>query len=92
MFGCMFWETGCNLRAKRVLIKYNWIAQSIVAISTTLGCFSGDVTVRLMALSRLTNWVWIPSMLYFDLAIRTQNPRHEIHWGGSPICGYRKGS
>jgi len=76
MIGCMFWETGCNIRGKRALIKYNWIAKSIVAISTKLGYFSGDVTVRLMALIMLTNGVWIPFMLYFDLAIRKEAKSH----------------
>jgi len=71
-----FVETGCNIRGKRALIKYNWIAKSIVAISTTLGYFSGDVTVRLMALIILTNWVWIPFILYFDLAIRKPAKSH----------------
>jgi hypothetical protein len=77
MCGCMFCrETGCNIRGKRALIKYNWIAKGFVALSTTLGYFSGDVTVRLVALIILTNWVWIPFILYFDLAIRKQAKSH----------------
>ena len=67
MFGRMFRETGCNIRGKRALIMYNRIAKSIAAISTTLGYFSGHVTVRR---------VWIPFILYFDLAIRKQAKSH----------------
>jgi hypothetical protein len=70
MFGCMFWETGRDIRAKHVLMKYNWIEKGIVAISATLGYFSGNVPARFMILIMLTNWAWIPFILYFDLAVR----------------------
>src|SRR5450432_3654149 len=37
MFGCMFWETSRDVRAKHALMKYNWIEKSVVATSVTLG-------------------------------------------------------
>jgi hypothetical protein len=50
-FVACFGRRAATFAPNGALIKYNWIAKSIVAISTTLGYFSGDVTVRLMALS-----------------------------------------
>ena len=43
MFGCMFWETGRDVAAKAVLLKYNWIEKSVVAITVTLAYLVGEV-------------------------------------------------
>lgn len=70
MFGWMFWETGRNVRAKSVLLKYNWIEKSVVALAVTLGYFMGETPPRLMFSVFLTNWLWIPVIIYYDLAVR----------------------
>jgi len=70
MFGCMFFDTSRDVVAKRHLIKYNWIEKTITAAVITLGYFQGDVPPRLMLLIVLTNWLWIPAILYYDIAVR----------------------
>ena len=69
MFGLMFWETSRDVRGKRALFKYNWIEKSITACCVTLGYWSGDVPPRLMALIVLTNWLWIPLLVFLDIRI-----------------------
>jgi hypothetical protein len=70
MFGCMFWETGRDVRAKAALLKYNWIEKSITALAVTLGYVAGEAPPRLMLLIVLTNWLWIPAIVYYDFALR----------------------
>jgi hypothetical protein len=70
MFGCMFFETSRDVIGKRHLVKYNWIEKTITATAITLGYLGGDVPARLMALIVCTNWLWIPVVLYYDLALR----------------------
>jgi hypothetical protein len=70
MFGCMFWETSRNVRSKSVLIKYNWIEKSITGLAVTLGYFEGEAPSRLMLLIVLTNWLWIPAIIFYDVSLR----------------------
>lgn len=70
MFGCLFWECSRDVRGKLPLLKYNWIEKLITASAITLGYFAGDIPPRLMALIILTNWLWIPFILWGDLAVR----------------------
>jgi len=70
MFGCMFWEVSRDVRAKASLLKYNWIEKTITATALTAGYFLGDIPPRLMLLIVFTNWLWIPWILWGDLAIR----------------------
>jgi len=70
MFGCLFWEASRDVRGKAALLKYNWIEKSITATAITLGWFAGDVPHRLMLLIVFTNWLWIPFILWVDLAVR----------------------
>jgi hypothetical protein len=70
MFGCLFWEASRDVRGKVALLKYNWIEKTITATAITLGYFAGDVPARLMILIILTNWLWIPFILWGDLAVR----------------------
>jgi hypothetical protein len=70
MFGVMFWETSRNVRQKVALVKYNWIEKSITAGAITLGWFAGEVPQRLMVMIVLTNWLWIPALIWFDFALR----------------------
>ena len=70
MFGCMFWEVSRDVRRKAALIKYNWIEKSLTAGAVTLGFFAGQTPPRMMFLIVLTNWLWIPALLYFDLQLR----------------------
>jgi hypothetical protein len=70
MFGCMFWEASRDVRRKVALLKYNWIEKTITAGAITLGYFGGDIPVRLMILIIFTNWLWIPFILWGDLAVR----------------------
>lgn len=70
MFGCMFWETSRDVRGKHALMKYNWIEKSLTAAAVTLGYLADTAPPRLMVLIVLTNWLWIPFILYYDLAVR----------------------
>jgi hypothetical protein len=70
MFGCMFWEVSRDVRGKAALLKYNWIEKTITAAAITIGYFAGDVPVRLMVLIIFTNWLWIPFIVWGDLAVR----------------------
>lgn len=70
MFGCLFWEASRNVRGKVALLKYNWIEKTITATAITLGWFAGDVPDRLMLLIVLTNWLWIPFILWGDVSVR----------------------
>lgn len=67
MFGCMFWEVSRNPASKHSLAKYNWIEKTITATAVTIGYFSGQVPPRLMILIVLTNWLWIPFILAYDI-------------------------
>lgn len=70
MFGCLFWEASRDVRRNVVLLKYNWIEKTITAVAITLGYFAGDIPSRLMILIIFTNWLWIPFILWGDLAVR----------------------
>ena len=70
MFGCMFWEVCRDPRRKIALIKYNWIEKTITALAITGGYLVGELPLRLMLLIILTNWAWIPLLLYYDVALR----------------------
>jgi hypothetical protein len=70
MFGCMFWETGRDVRGKLALFEYNWIEKSVVATAVTLAFLSGEAPPRLTVSVVLTNWLWIPVILYYDLSVR----------------------
>lgn len=68
MFGCMFWEVSRQPAKKHSLAKYNWIEKTITATAVTSGYLSGQVPPRLMTLIVLTNWLWIPILLAYDIA------------------------
>jgi len=70
MFGCMFFEVSRNVAGKAALIKYNWIEKTITATAITFGYLSGDIPTRLMLLIVLTNWLWIPLIIWTDFAVR----------------------
>ena len=70
MFGCLFWEASRDVRGKVALLKYNWIEKSITAVAITAGYFTGDIPDRLMFLIILTNWLWIPFIVWGDFAVR----------------------
>src|SRR5215469_10455112 len=72
MFGLMFWETSRNVRKKAVLIKYNWIEKTITASAVTFGFVAGQVPSGLMLLIVVTNWIWIPLILYADLRLQRE--------------------
>ena len=67
MFGCMFWEVSRHPVTKHSLAKYNWIEKTITASAVTLGYFTGQAPPRLMILILLTNWLWIPLILGYDI-------------------------
>ena len=67
MFGCMFWEVSRHPVTKHSLAKYNWIEKTITASAVTIGYFSGQAPPRLMILIVLTNWLWIPLILAYDI-------------------------
>ena len=70
MFGLMFWDTSSDVVGKRHLIRYNWLEKTITATAITVGYVGGDVPARLMTLIVLTNWLWIPAILYYDVMVR----------------------
>ncbi len=73
MFGCMFFEVSRNVPGKAALIKYNWIEKTITAVAVTVGYWLGDIPQRLMILMILTNWLWIPFIIWADVAVRRAN-------------------
>ncbi|HET9315722.1 MAG TPA: hypothetical protein VFQ51_09035, partial [Vicinamibacteria bacterium] len=70
MFGCMFWEASRRPREKAALLKYNWIEKTLTALAVTAGYVMGEAPFRLMLLIVLTNWLWIPFILWADLRMR----------------------
>jgi len=82
MFGCMFWEVSRDPVRKAALIKYNWIEKTITALAITGGWMVGEVPPRLMILIVLTNWAWIPFIIYYDFALRTEIRRGDIESPG----------
>lgn len=68
MFGCMFWEVSRDPAGKHALAKYNWIEKTLTASAITLGYLAGQAPPRLMLLVILTNWLWIPFILAWDIA------------------------
>src|SRR5215472_1826890 len=48
--------------------EINWIEKTITATAVTVGYFAGQAPLRLMALIMLTNWLWIPVILAYDIA------------------------
>jgi len=70
MFGCMFWEVARDPRGKAALVKYNWIEKTLTALAVTAGYAMGEAPFRLMVLITLTNWLWIPFILWADLRLR----------------------
>jgi len=75
MFGIMFWETSRDLRGRQSLVKYNWIEKTITATAVTIGFAAGEVPGRLLLLIVMTNWLWIPGLLAFDIAWRRRVAR-----------------
>lgn len=69
MFGCMFWEVSRDAKVKAALIKYNWIEKTITAIAITIGYIIGDIPIKLMVLIVFTNWLWIPFLIWADIAM-----------------------
>jgi hypothetical protein len=76
MFGCMFWEVSRDPAGKHALAKYNWIEKTITALAVTAGYLAGEAPPRLMLLIILTNWLWIPVILLYDVAQGRSLARH----------------
>jgi hypothetical protein len=72
MFGWMFWEVSRDVRGKAALIKYNWIEKTITATVLTWGYARGDIPLRLMLLIVLTNWLWIPFIIWAQVALQRE--------------------
>jgi hypothetical protein len=77
MFGWMFWEVSRDVAGKAALIKYNWIEKSITAACITSGYFLGDIPQKLAVMIVFTNWLWIPFILWADIAVRRTLRTHE---------------
>ena len=78
MFGCLFWEVSRDVEGKAALIKYNWIEKTITAGVITLGFVQGDIPHRLMILIVFTNWLWIPFIIWADVAVRRVSRRSAV--------------
>lgn len=70
MFGCMFWEVSRNVQKNAALIKYNGIEKSITASAIIGGYFIGDIPVRLAVTIVFTNLLWIPFLVWSDIAVK----------------------
>lgn len=77
MFGLLFLLVALDPRRQAALAKVNWIEKTVTATCVTLGFLAGQVPTSLMLLVVATNWVWIPVLLWNDVALqrslRTQN-------------------
>ena len=51
-------------------MKYNWIEKTLTALAVTAGYAMGEAPFRLIVLITLTNWLWIPFILWADLRLR----------------------
>jgi hypothetical protein len=71
MFGCMFLEVARDPRGKAALAKYNWIEKTLTALAVTVGWMAGEAPARLMALIVLTNWLWIPAIVWADRRLQS---------------------
>jgi hypothetical protein len=78
MFGCLFWEVSRDVGGKAALVKYNWIEKTITAVVITLGFVQGDIPRRLMILIVFTNWLWIPFIIWADVAVRRVSRRSAV--------------
>ncbi len=79
MFGCMFWEVSCDVFAKRALVKYNWIEKTITGAAVTLGWAAGEAPAALMGMIVMTNWIWVPVLIYVGVALgRGQQPARAV--------------
>ena len=63
------------MSGKAELIKFNWIEKTITAFAITLGYVLGDIPKRLMLLIAFTNWLWIPLIVWADIAARRLDRR-----------------
>ena len=70
LFGCLSWEASGDPRGKLALLKYLWIGKAIAAVCVTVGHLAGEASPSLMGMNVLTNWLWIPPILYCDIALR----------------------
>lgn len=70
MFGWLFWEVSRDVQGKSALMKYNWIEKTITASVITGGYIAGDIPQRLLVLIVFTNWLWIPVLLWAEVAVR----------------------
>lgn len=70
LWGLMFLEIASDISGRRRMIKYAWLEKSITAVSVTIAYSSGEVGWRVMTLIVLTDWIWIPIFLFFDLKYR----------------------
>jgi hypothetical protein len=72
MFGWMFWEVSRDPSGKHALAKYNWIEKTFTAATVTFAYLAGQAPPRLMLMIILTNWLWIPLILAYDIAQRNR--------------------
>jgi hypothetical protein len=76
MFGALFLLVALDPVRQAALAKVNWVEKTVTASCVTLGFALGDVPTRLMLLVVATNWVWIPFLLWNDVALqRRLRPR-----------------
>jgi hypothetical protein len=73
LFGCLSWEASGNARARGTLLKYLWIEKAIVALTVLAGHLAGEAPPSLMVLVVLTNLLWVPPLLYSDVALRRRS-------------------
>ena len=83
MFGCMFWQVSRDVPGTAALIKHNWIEKTITETAMSPGYVLGDIPPRVMFLVVFTNWLWIPFILWADIAVR-RTLRRRTRTGGHP--------
>ncbi|MEA3136131.1 MAG: hypothetical protein QOC71_412 [Thermoplasmata archaeon] len=70
MFGALFLLVALDPRRNAALAKVNWAEKTVTATCVTLGFAQGEVPGSLMLLVVATNWLWIPFLLWNDVALR----------------------
>ncbi len=101
LWGWFFWEIARGLDQHKPMIKYAWLEKSITALSVTVAWYAGQFVVdgvghdRVLWMVVVTDWIWIPIFLYYDLRTKG-NPlpasilaqaRRDLGLGQRPASG-----
>jgi hypothetical protein len=83
MFGWFFLQVARDPVRRVEVARLNWLEKSVTASAVTVGYLAHQVPASLMLLVVATNWIWIPVLLWNDLALVRLVRR------GSPVSSVR---